>query len=264
VTSDELQRRISDALAAEVTLHRASEHEVRIEVPFYFPDGDGLVIYLRDVGGETAELTDHAHTLMHIGYHTDVDRFYTGTRAQVFERVRTRHGVEDRDGELVVRHLIDETPQALFSFVQALIEISDIRHLDKEIVRSTFADDLKDLLVRSFEEIVVDYVDRKNDTQSKFPIPYVLNSTPRPIAIYDIATDDGAATAFAIASQHARWDAKPFHLVAIERDQSELARQRVAWISDLFDKQFASLAGNEETIVTYLHEQHALFKQLPS
>jgi len=264
MTPEELQRRLSEALAAEVVLHRAGDHEIRIEVPFYFADGDGLVVYLRDAGGEDAELTDHAHTLMHVGYHTDVDRFYAGTRAQVFERIRTRHGIDDRDGELVLRHRADETPQALFSFVQALIEICDIRHLDKEIVRSTFADDLKDLLVRTFAEIVVGYVDPKNDTRSKFPIPYVLNSTPRPIAIYDIATDDAAAAAFAIAAQHARWDAAQFHLVAIERDQSELSRQRVAWISDLFDKQFASLVGNEDAIVSYLREQHELFKQLPS
>lgn len=220
------------------------------------------MVFLREVGNDEVEFTDHAHTLMHIGYHTDVDRFYTGTRAQVFDRVRMRHGIEDRDGELVARRHVDESPEALFGFVQGLLEITDIRHLDKEIVRSAFADDLKDLLVSAFEEIIVDYVDRDNDAQGRFPIPYVLNGTPRPIAIYGIATDDAAASAFAIASQHARWEATHFHLVAVERDQEELSRQRVAWISNLFDKQFATLASNEDVIVTYLRDQHALFKRL--
>lgn len=261
---EELQPRLADALAAEVTLHEAGEREIRVEVPFYFPDGDGFVVYLRHAGGADVELTDHAHTLMHLGYHTDVDRIYSGTRAQAFERIRTRHGIEDRDGELVARHTLAEAPQALFGYVQALIEISDLRNLDREIIRSTFADDLRDLLTREFADITVGYVDAENDVQGKFPIPYVLNGTPKPIAIFDIATDDAAAAAVAIAGRHERWGVHGFHFVAVERDQEQLSRQRVAWVSDLFDKQFASLAGNEESIVTYLREQHELFMRLSS
>lgn len=257
-----LQPRLAQAFATEVHVHPAGDREARIEVPFYFPDGDGFVVYLRDAGGDELELTDHAHTLMHIGYHTDVDRFYRGTRAKAFERIRLRHGIEDRDGELVARHAAEDAPQVLFGFVQALIEISDLRNLDKDIVRSTFGDDLRALLVRAFDEIELGYVDQENDAAGRFPIPYVLNHTPRPIAIYDIATDDGAAAAFAIASQHKLWRAAEFHLVAVERSQEDLARQRVAWISKLFDKQFPTLDGNENAIVEYLREQHELFRRL--
>jgi Domain of unknown function DUF1828 len=260
----DLQTRLSNVLASEVTLHPYGERETRVEVPFHFPDGDGFVIYFRDVGDGQMEITDHAHTLMHLGYATDIDRLYKGTRALTFERIRARHGIEDRDGELVTRHAAGEAPQGLFSFVQALVEISDLRNLDRETVRSTFAEDLRDLLTREFEEIAVGYIDDQNDRRRKFPIPYVLNGVRRPIAIFDIATDEAAASAFAIASQHARWGATAFHLVAIERDQEQLTRQHVAWISDLFDKQFATLDGNEDKIVSYLHEQHELFKRLTS
>jgi len=258
----QLETRLSGALAAEVTLHDAGEYGKRVDLPFYFPDGDGFVVYLRDAGSGRAEITDRAHTLMHIGYHTDVDKFSRGTRAGVFERILRRHGIQDRDGELVRLSPVEDVPEALFSFVQALIEVSDMRHLDRETVRSTFSDDLRDLLLQAFgDEIELGYIDRENDAKAKFPIPYRLNHTPRPIAIFDIATDDNAAAAFAIASQHQRWT-PDIHLVAVERDQEELSRQRVAWISDLFAKQFASLMGNEDAIILYLRTQHELHKTM--
>lgn len=196
---------------------------------------------------------------MNIGYHTDIEKFSRGARASVFEKTLARHGIEHRDGELVALRSIDETPEALFGFVQALIEVSDMRMLDRETVRSTFSNDLRDLLTKAFDEIELDYIDGEHDTGAKFPVPYLLNGTPRPIAIFDIATDDSAAAAFAIGSQHQRWTPK-IRLVAVERDQESLSRQRVAWVSDLFTKQFASLTGNEDAIVSYLRDEHDLHK----
>jgi hypothetical protein len=261
-TLTDLEARLSGALAAEVTLHDAGEQGKRVDVPFFFPDGDGFVIYLRDAGGGQVEITDRAHTLMHIGYHTDVEKFFKGTRAAVFERILSRHGLQDRDGELVARLPMEAAPEALFGFVQALIEVSDMRMLDRETVRSTFSDDLRGLLTHAFgDELLVNYIDRDHDKGGRFPIPYALNHTPRPIAIFDVANNDSAAAAFAIGSQHLRWTPS-IHLVAVERDQEDLSRQRVAWLSDLFAKQFASLTGNEDAIVDYLRDQHELFKSL--
>jgi hypothetical protein len=56
----------------------------------------------------------------------------------------------------------------------------------------------------------------------------VLNGTRRPIAVFDVATDDAAAAAFAIGSQHKKWTPN-IHLLAVERNLEELSRQRVAW-----------------------------------
>jgi hypothetical protein len=134
MTLAELETRLSSALASEVTIHDAGDQGVRIDVPFYFPDGDGFVIYARDSGEGTVAISDRAHTLMHVGYHTDVDKFTRGTRASAFERILSRYSIEDRDGELVVSSAIDEAPEALFGFVQALIKISDMPMLDREVL----------------------------------------------------------------------------------------------------------------------------------
>jgi hypothetical protein len=259
--ADDLRPLLASALSARVVVHPIGEHEVQVEVPFEFPDGDGFVIFVREAGGGV-EISDHAHTLMHLGYHTDVDRLASGTRAEAFERIRARHGVEDRDGELVSQSGWEQLPTAFFALVQALIEVSELRNLDHERVRSTFRDDVRRLLVDAFaDELESDWVDRERDDDGLYPIPYVLNGTERPIAIFDVATEESAASALVVAKQHLAWQ-RPLHLVAIERDQTRLPRRHVAWLSDAFDKQFATLASREEAIVGYLREQHELFKRL--
>ena len=69
---------ISTALAEETRIRLVDDHEAQIYVPFYFPDGDGIVVHVRDVGGGRLELTDKAHTIMHLSYDVDVDRLREG------------------------------------------------------------------------------------------------------------------------------------------------------------------------------------------
>jgi hypothetical protein len=62
---------IESALAEDIDLREISDREVQLYVPFYFPDGDGLVVHVRTANGRY-EVTDKAHTLLHLSYHTDI------------------------------------------------------------------------------------------------------------------------------------------------------------------------------------------------
>jgi len=261
VIADLVKPAIVSALAGEVDLRAIGDHEAQIYVPFYFPDGDGLVIHVRGSNGRL-EITDKAHTLLHLSYHTDVDRLRDGTRASLFERIRSRHGIEDRDGELVAMTDVEQVGTTVFSFVQALLEISDLRNLDREIVRSTFREDLDQLLTGHFAELVHPYSDPRHDPQGEYPIPYLLNGTSRPLAIFDVGTDEAALRAVVVATQYRSWGNTHMLFVAVEQDQEALQRRNVSWLSNAFDKQFATLAGNEDAIVGYLEREREISRRL--
>jgi hypothetical protein len=252
---------ISSALAEETEVRLIDEHEAQIYVPFYFPDGDGLVVYVREVGGGRLELTDKAHTIMHLSYHIDVDRLREGTRSAVLERIWQRHGIEDREGELVSATDEQHVGQAVLSFVQALLETSDIRMLEREVVRSTFREDLERLLVERFPQVQRNYIDGQHDPAGTYPVPYLLNGTDRPLALFDVATDDAVARAIVIADRHREW--RPtMVMIAVEQDQERLGRRSVAWLSDAFDKQFSRLAGNEDALVEYVEREQEIARRL--
>jgi hypothetical protein len=260
VILDAIQTATESALSERVELRPVSDHEAQILVPFYFSDGDGLVIHVRVVDGRW-ELTDKANTLLNLSYHSDASRLRTGTRSRLLEEIKLRHGVEEHDGELRLATSRDGVGRSVFSFVQALLEITDLRHFDRDNVRSTFHDDVAALLCEAFPAIVRNYIDPEHDKAGNYPIPYVLNGTSRPVAVFDIGSDPAAATAVVIARQHKAWH-DGMVLVAVEEKQEALNRKRVAWLSDAFDKQFPSLSGSEDDLVAYLDREWKLSQRI--
>jgi len=259
----DLKPAIDSALAAEVELRPVRDDQVQVYVPVEFPDGDGLVVHVRDAGEGQLEVTDVAHTLLHLSYHTDLKRFTDGTRAELLERIRLRHGVEDRDGEFVLRSSHATVGVDVFHFSQAMLEVSDLRNLDREVVRSTFREDLIELIVEHFPHAQRDYVDREHDPKAEYPVPFVLNGTPRSIGVFDVNTDARALESVVIARQWRDWGHR-MHWVAVEEDQERLTRKHVAWVSATLDKQFPTLDGSEREIVEHLAEQHELSRLLAS
>jgi hypothetical protein len=246
---------ISSALAQEVQLHARGDGEAQVEVPFYFPDGDGLVVYIRQMPDGRYEVTDKAHTLLHLSYHLDIGRLRDGTRANVLEQIRLRHGLDDREGELVRPAVTRaEIGHAVFNFVQALLQVSDIRMLERDIVRSTFREDLEQLILERFPTAQQDYTDAEHDPDGRYPIDYVLNGVKRPVAVFGVAGEESALKALVIAEKWQSWR-RPLRLVAVEDEQQKLGRTTVAWLSDNFDKQFSTLHGNEEGVVAYLEAE---------
>jgi Domain of unknown function DUF1828 len=127
VTLAELAHDFSAAVGAEVRVEPLGARDARVFVPFEFPDGDRLVIRLREIGDAGYELTDVGHTLMHLSYEVDMDALESGNRKILLEAIEQRTGIEERSGELVLPTRADVVAGDLFQFVQALLQISDLR-----------------------------------------------------------------------------------------------------------------------------------------
>ena len=66
---------------AQIKLHRRSNGMVLLETPFAYPDGDQYPIYLTETGAGGLHVSDGGHTLMHLSYENDVDKFFEGSRS---------------------------------------------------------------------------------------------------------------------------------------------------------------------------------------
>ena len=258
---DHLKPAINSALAAEITFRSLGDDEAQVYVPFEFPDGDGLVVHVRDLRNSQLEITDNGHTLIHLSYHTDLKRLSEGQRAELLERIVLRHGLEDRGGEFVLPSSRPSIGTDVFRFSQALLEISDLRNLDREIVRSAFREDFVYLIGQHFPQATHNFVDRDHDPKAEYKVPFMLNGVTRPIAIFDVNNDERALEAVVIAKQLREWG-HSMYTVAIEEGQQGLTRRHVAWLSAAFDKQFPALAGNEDDIVTYLRHEYSVSQRL--
>lgn len=249
-----IEREFRRQVGESVTLLAEGTDRWQVFTPFHFDDGDHFVVILKREG-DGWYLTDEAHTFMHLSYQFEERDLQSGTRQKIIATVLSRFGVEDRDGELRLAVSGNRYGGALFSFVQAVHKISDVSYLSREVVRSTFLQDFREVVADSVtnDRLSFDWTFEDRDPQGIYSVDCRVNGLPRPLFIYALPSDARARDATIALLQFEKW-ALPFRSVAIFEDQEQINRKVLARFSDVCGKQFSNLVGNRDRIQRYLAE----------
>ena len=120
-----------DKVSSKVRLQAEGMGRYRVFTPFLFEDGDHLAIVLKKEGTQWV-LTDEAHTYMHLTYDVDERDLHSGTRQKIISNALSTFQIEDRNGELTLQVPGERYGDALYSFVQGLLKITDVTYLSRE------------------------------------------------------------------------------------------------------------------------------------
>lgn len=250
-----LAQDLSEALNAAIDVEAVSPSEVQVHTPFRFADGDELVIHLREAPGDGLEWSDTGHTFMHLSYWMDIDALESGNRAQLLDNHLTQFSAHESDGELLLPVNGDQLGSSLFRFVQLLLHITDLDLLSRDLVKSTFMEDFRQLMRDSFgDDAHLDYVDLERDPNRNYPIDCLLNNRPRPVAVFALSNDARCRDA-TITLHWFREQDRDLFSTGVFEDQEQINRKVLARFTDACDKQFSSLAGQEGAVVDYLRRE---------
>ncbi|MCY3835611.1 MAG: DUF1828 domain-containing protein [Anaerolineaceae bacterium] len=250
-----IQREFMDKVSKKVWLTEEGVGRYRVFTPFQFDDGDHLSIVLKQVGKQW-QLTDEAHTFMHLTYEIDEQDLLRGNRQTIIDKALSMFYVEDRDGELVLNIENGQYGDALYSFVQALLRITDVSYLSRERVRSTFMENFKALLTESVpeERRTFDWYDPQHDSKGLYKVDCHINGMPRPLIVHALNNDEKTQTATIALLEFERWGLK-FQPLAVFEEQENIGRSVLARYSNVGGKQFSNLGGdNRNRIERFIEE----------
>ena len=251
---ESIQRDFHARVSSTIRLVPEGEHRFRIFTPFLFDDGDHLAVVLKRAG-EGWAISDEAHTFLHLAYDIDEKDLQRGTRRKIIDNALSTFRIEDRDGELFLPVTDERYGDALYSFVQALLKVTDVSYLTRERVRTTFFEDFRSVLEETIPEDrrTFDWHDPVRDPKGIYQVDCRVNSMDRPLMIHALAGDGRTRDATIALLQFEKWGLA-FRSLAIFEDQESINRKVLARFSDVCDKQFSSLSGNRERIERYVKE----------
>ncbi|HEX8949559.1 MAG TPA: DUF1828 domain-containing protein [Dissulfurispiraceae bacterium] len=251
---DTIERDFKKKVCDSLQLIAEGIDRYRVFTPFLFEDGDHLAIVLKREQDRWV-LSDEGHTYMHLTYDLDEKDLQKGTRQKIITTALSAFSVEDRGGELIIGIQDERYGDSLYSFVQALLKITDVTYLSRERVRSTFMEDFRDFMTESVpaNRLRFDWHDAEHDPGGKYVVDCRINGMTRPLIVYALPGDDKVRDATIGLLQFERWGLS-FRAMGIYEDQEEINRKVVARFSDVCEKQFSSLSANKDRIRKYLQD----------
>jgi hypothetical protein len=243
-----------EKVCEKLSISSEGVNRFRVFTPFMFEDGDHLSIVLKKENGIWM-LSDEGHTYMHLTYDLDEKDLQRGTRQKIITNALSVFSVQDREGELVIPIVENQYGDALYSFIQALLKITDISYLSRERVRSTFMEDFRAFMEETVPENrrEFDWHDPTYDPAGMYVIDCKINSMPKPLFVQALPGDDKTRDATITLLQFEKWGLT-FRTMAIFEDQEQINRKVLARFSDVSEKQFSSLGVNRDRIKRYINE----------
>ncbi len=248
----DVQKDFKEKVSEEIRLIPEGLSRYVVSHPFTFDDGDHYIVVLKKIG-ENWLLSDEGNTIMHLSYE-DIDLRHKGYR-EIIDNTVSAFGLENRQGELMLRIPEARFGDALFSFIQALVKISDIKYLQRERVRSLFMEEFRgflgDTIPQEYRQF--DYSHPERDPQHVYTIDCLLKVQARPTFIFGIPGDSKCQT---VTNVIYWWEKQQsvFDVMAIFENQEEINRKVLARFTDVCGRQFSSLPTNRDRIKGYIGE----------
>jgi len=231
-----------------ITFRERRPNVLQVVAPLFHEDGDMVDIFLdlpKNPDGPI-RISDHGMTLMRLSYSYEID---TPTKQRILDRILSENGISEGEGRFYMDTRPESIYPALLQFAQAVAKVSNMQAFRREVVTNLFYETLNDFVASSLssfrpEPNFMPIPERDDlDVDWRFPIP------ARNIYLYGVR-DSSKARLVGLSCLEFQKQGIPFRSVIIHEDETGLPKKDQRRITNIADKQFATLpdfmSGAEE------------------
>jgi Domain of unknown function DUF1828 len=253
-----IEREFKQKVCNELEVVSQGNDRYIIHTPMSFGDGDALSIVLKKKEGNGWVLSDEGHTFLQLTYELDEEDLKQATRREIIDRTLLSLGVQNLNGELVLPIRDQHYGDALYSFIQALLKIDDVRYLSRERVRSTFIEDFRELMTKitAPERVSIGWHHPDHDPKANYPVDCRINGTQTPLFVFALSSDERAAIAGFSILRFETWGLK-FKGIGIFEEEETISPRAIARFGDVAHKTFSNLAAAREGLSKFFPELNA-------
>lgn len=138
---DSLREALKNSLTHNLDIYERRPGNYQLVIPILHEDGDMVDMYIQEspLGNEYVRICDYGLTLMRLSYSFNVS---TPTRRQILDSILINNGVKNDSGNLCMEAPIHLLYESILQFAGCVQKVCNMRYWSKEIVRSTFYDDV--------------------------------------------------------------------------------------------------------------------------
>ena len=228
----------------------------QLTVPILHEDGDMVDIYLQESpkGAGYVRICDFGMAGQRLSYNYELN---TISKKKIFNSILFNNGVQNENGNLYLDALVDKIYESVFQFAGCVQKVCSMDYWSKEMIQSTFYEDLQSFIVKGLEEFnpqpdVTPLSDNKiknnQDKQatSLFKVDWSLSWKKRKFYVFGILGKNKVKDT-TIALLEFKKAELSFMSLAVHEDMQSLGDKELIYLTRNSDKQYPALSDFSET-----------------
>ncbi len=241
--TESITQALQHGLAGGFDVYERRPGNYQLIVPICHEDGDMVGVYLQDSpkGEDYARVCDFGMTLMRLSYTFEVS---TPIRQQLLDSILANNGVSNDNGNLYLDTPVGRLYESMLQFVGCAQKVCNMRYWNREVIRSSFYDDLRDYIT---SEMTTFSPKADQFPMSDYPISmdWQLTHNSRNFYIFGVGGNDKAKNV-AISLLEFQKTAPPFISLIVHEDMEALGKKERLYLTRNADTQYPVLVDFKE------------------
>ena len=225
-------------------IYERRPEKYQLIVPICHEDGDMVDIYLQDSpkGESYIRICDFGMAVMRLSYTYEIN---TDSRQRIFDSILINNGVQNDRGNLYLDTTIEMLYEGILQFAGCVQKVCNMHYWSRELVRSTFYEDLKDYTLTKLKAFNPKPDESPLADYDIISVDWYLRHNNRNLYVFGVHSNDKAKNAAILLLEFQKAQL-PFISLIVHEDMEELGRKERLYLTRNADKQYPSLNDFQE------------------